>query len=71
MDKVAATLKSRLKQRNITKIIKIMKNIRALLKRIKNGIENLTATTFLHKVSINTQGIKESVLKRLKLKIKK
>lgn len=48
-----------------------MKNIRALLKWIKNSIENLTATTFLHKISINTQGVKKSVLKRLKLKIKK
>ena len=46
--------------------MKIMKNMRKCLKRFKNGIENLTATTFLYKISINTQGIKESVLNGLK-----
>lgn len=45
-----------------------MKNIRRLFKWIKNSIENLTAATFLRKVSINAQGIKKKCLKTSKIK---
>ena len=54
--KVAAILKLRLKQRNITK-------------RFKNDIENLAAVELLRKIYIKYWIIKKSALKRLKFKI--
>ena len=53
-DKVEATLKSRLKRRNIIKLF-------------KNNIENLAAMELLRKTGIKYWTIKKSVLKWLKM----
>jgi len=58
MDKVAATSRLLLKQRNITKWV-------------KNDIENLNSAAFLYKIGIKYCIIKKSVLKRLKTKVNK